>query len=88
MKPYASDIAPANHIHAKNYIHTMARADWPIVKIAVFLQAKQATISARFAYEDSVFVLKVLVTRKWMTVIFLGFKTSVMKLLSQFSFPL
>ena len=24
-------IAPANHIHANEYIHTFARADWPIV---------------------------------------------------------
>ena len=28
---YATGIAPANHIHANNYVHTFARANWPIV---------------------------------------------------------
>ena len=29
-EPYTTGIAPANHIRTFNYIHTFARADWPI----------------------------------------------------------
>ena len=57
MKPYTSGIAPANHIHAKNYIHNSGQPiiRRPIVNIAGFQQAThKSRFSARFDYKSSV----------------------------------
>ena len=64
MKLYESRIATGINIHAKNYIHTFARADKPIVKKAVFLQATQATMLPMLdlIIKISSFVLGLLVT--------------------------